>query len=439
MRSLAVRGHPRLTWASGHDRLRRRLPAGASTSYAMLHQCTARKRAAASPMRLLWAKNDFLHPPTRGGQIRTLEMLRRLARHHEIHYVALSRGDASHSAEYCFRAYPIEHRTRPQSRAMAGAMALRGLGSRYPVAVGRYRSEKMRCQIASLCRTYKFDAVVCDFLAPALNMPDLEICVLFQHNVEAMIWKRHAANAPDPIRRWYLRGQAARMAVIESEVCRAVRSVIAVSEADAELMRKLYQPRRIDAIGTGVDIDYFRPPASAPARSGLVFVGAMDWLPNSDGVVWFVREVLPLIHREEPDCQVIFAGRQPGKQLLALASTDARIQVTGTVPDIRPYLWGAAVSIVPLHVGGGTRLKIFESMAAGLPVVSTSVGAEGLPVRDGIEIRIADNAQAFADGCLGLLQDAKLRRAITAAASELIQSRFSWETVAKDFERLLAG
>jgi glycosyltransferase involved in cell wall biosynthesis len=387
-------------------------------------------------MKMLWVKADFLHPTDRGGQIRTLEMLKRLHTRHEIHYVALNRGDASRALEYCSRAYPIEHRVPSKNTAAFGGQLLKGLVSPLPVAVSRYRSEAMKRKIEALSEQEKFDHVVCDFLFPAPNMPDLGSCVLFQHNVEAVIWKRHAENASSPAHRWYFEMQARRMKAFEGEVCGTVKSVVAVSDLDADRMRKDYRPRRVDAISTGVDLDYFTPTHAVPRSSDLVFLGSMDWMPNIDGAEWFVRQVLPLIRKRKPECCVVFAGRNPTRAVLALADRDARIRVTGTVPDVRPYLWGATVSIVPLRIGGGTRLKIFESMAAGVPVVSTTIGAEGLPVEPGTEILIADDPGCFAESCLKLMDDPLACARMAEAARVLVSSRFSWEAVSVEFERL---
>jgi glycosyltransferase involved in cell wall biosynthesis len=387
-------------------------------------------------MKMLWVKADFLHPTDRGGQIRTLEMLKRLHTRHEIHYVALDRGDPSRAAEYCSRAYPIEHRVPAKNTPAFGGQLLKGMVSSLPVAVSRYRSEAMKRKIEKLSELENFDHVVCDFLFPAPNMPDLTSCVLFQHNVEAVIWKRHAENAPSAAHRWYFEMQARRMKAFEGEVCATVKSVAAVSDLDADRMRKDYRPRRVDAIPTGVDLDYFTSTRATPRSSDLVFLGSMDWMPNIDGAEWFVRQVLPLIRKRKPDCSVVFAGRNPTRAVLDLASGNAGIRVTGTVPDVRPYLWGATLSIVPLRIGGGTRLKIFESMAAGVPVVSTTIGAEGLPVEPGTEILIADDPACFAEGCLKLMDDPAGRARMAEAARELVSSRFSWEAVSIEFERL---
>jgi len=295
----------------------------------------------------------------------------------------------------------------------------------------------MRLEIERLIPRERFDDMICDFLSPAPNIPELSSCVLFQHNVEAVIWNRRAKHASDPARRQYLKLQAQRMFRYEGAVCRNVRKVIAVSETDAALMRESYGVKRVDAVPTGVDADYFRPGAPVAPVTDLVFVGAMDWAPNIDGIDWFQREVLPSILRRKPDCSLTIVGRKPSRALLEWGSRHPRIQVKGTVPDVRPWLWGAKLSIVPLRRGGGTRLKIFEAMAAGVPVVSTTIGAEGLGVGDGDTIRIADQPEDFALACIALLDDAAERERIRDRAFQMVTERYSWEVVASAFEKLL--
>jgi len=240
-------------------------------------------------------------------------------------------------------------------------------------------------------------------------------------------------------RKSYFSLQARRMFAYERRACREAGRVIAVSETDAATIRSEFQAPRADSIPTGVDVAFFtRPPQEPPAQpDSLVFVGSMDWMPNTDGVQWFLTEILPLIHARIPQIQVCVAGRRPSPEIVALARRFPQVTLTGTVPDIRPYLWNAQVSIVPLRIGSGTRLKIYESMAAGAPVVSTSVGAEGLPLSPGEHLLIADTPESFAASCVTLLESAEKRRAMAQRAWELVSARFSWESVAQAFEALL--
>jgi glycosyltransferase involved in cell wall biosynthesis len=215
--------------------------------------------------------------------------------------------------------------------------------------------------------------------------------------------------------------------------------VIAVSEADAKTMRELYGVSRVNAVPTGVDVAFFTPPAEAQPATDLVFVGSMDWMPNVDGVVWFVREVLPLIRKKIPDCSLDVVGRTPGREVTEMAEGDARIRITGTVPDVRPWLWESKAAIVPLRIGGGTRLKIYEAMAAKTAVISTTIGAEGLDIAPGENILIADQAEAFADACVRLIADERERRRLAAAAWRHVEAKHSWEAAAGEFERALGS
>ncbi len=389
-------------------------------------------------------KNDFLHPTDRGGQIRTLETLKRLHRNHEIHYVAYNDPKqpegVARACEYSTRAYPVNQTVPKRGTAGFFRQLAANLFSNLPLAVGRFQSAAMRRQIQILLSEVKFDSIVCDFLSVAPNIPDLSRAVLFQHNVETMIWRRHAEHAADPLRKAYFGMQARRMFETERKACRTAAHVIAVSQNDALQMKELFGVERLSAVPTGVDIDYFRfrqrPGHTVPA-SDLVFTGAMDWLPNIDGARFFVKEVLPLIRRKRPGCTVVLAGRSPVAEIQAFASADPLIHVTGTVQDIRPYLWESSVSIVPLRIGGGTRLKIYESMAAGVPVVSTPVGAEGLCVKDGVNILLSEDAAGFAQSCLSLLENKDRANAQAAAAFELVSGQFSWNHIAAAFEDIL--
>ena len=395
-------------------------------------------------MKILWVKADFLHPTTKGGRIRTFEILKRLHSRHEIHYVALDdpggreqRGSLARTSEYCSKAYPIPHWAPAFHTTGFRMQAMGAMFSNLPLAVFRFRSEAMKRQIEILMRREKFDSVVCDFLFPTPNIPDLGSCVLFQHNVEAVLWRRLVEHAPSKLRRLYFGNQFRRLQPYEAAVCRAAKRVVAVSEPDARTMRSMYGVSRVAAVPTGVDLDYFRPLADVRRTADLVFIGSMDWEPNVDGVQWFVDKVLPLIRRKRPSCTLTIAGRMPGREIQRLARRDTRIHVTGTVPDIRPYLWGSSVSVVPLRIGGGTRLKIYEAMAAKVPVVSTTVGSEGLDVQNGETIQIADAPADFAERCVALLDDAAARRRLASVASDRISSCYSWEVVSRKFEELL--
>lgn len=388
-----------------------------------------------------------MHPTTKGGQIRTLEMLRHLHRWHEIHYVAIAGPEQTEGParahEYSSKAYPFAYRI-PQKPSPAFLFQVAGgIFSPVPLAVSRFHPPGMAAFLEKLIARERFDRAVVDHLAPTAYFPDLPHAVFFQHNVETVIWRRHVEHAAGPLRRWYFERQARRMFEFERRVSLEAGHIVAVSSADACQMRELFGVTRVTAIPTGVNLDYFEPPNLPPAAAvaaDLVFVGSMDWLPNVDGVLYFVREILPLIRRRRPDCSLAIVGRTPPPAIAELAQRDPSIHITGTVPDIRPYLWNSAVSIVPLRIAGGTRLKIYEAMAARIPVVSTTIGAEGLAIQPPDDIRIADTPRDFADRCLELLSDSEERKRVAGAAWEMVNANFSWERVSRCFEQiLLAG
>jgi polysaccharide biosynthesis protein PslH len=391
-------------------------------------------------MKILWVKSDLLHPTTKGGHIRTLEMLKRIHQRHEVHYAGFENDPegegVSRSSEYCSRLYRLPHAAPKRTSAAFAAQLLKGVISPLPVAVFRYRSVPMARLLRDIIARERFDSMVCDFITPAINFPSLSAAVIFQHNVETMIWRRHSENARNAAERLYLRMQADRMFSFERAACRAARHVIAVSREDAQLMRDMFGIEDVSSVPTGVDVEKFTP-TTDPPRAGLVFVGSMDWLPNIDGMRFFVEEVLPLIRRKRPDCALAIVGREPSREIRAFAEKDSLIKVTGTVPDVRPYLGTSAVSIVPLRIGGGTRMKIYEAMAARVSVVSTAVGAEGLDVHPPDNIRIADSASGFAAQCLELLEDPSERSRQSQAAWDLVARNFGWDSVARRFESIL--
>ena len=406
--------------------------------YENVHTRSRALAEAPGPVKLLWVKTDFLHPTTHGGQIRSLEILKRLHRRHEVHYAAFAGPDEQEgperASEYSTQAYAV---TRKRPRRFSPAFwrqfaeaALRGR----PFSAHGFRSAEMRALISRLVQAGGFDRIVCDFPYPAVNIDRLEDCIVFQHNVEWSIWRRQADHEGNPLRRWFFLSQAAFTRRLERQVCGRARGVVAVSENDARLMAQTLGIAEPSWIPTGVDCEYFRP-ASCERRWDLSFVGAMDWLPNVDGVRFFAREVLPIIQRRLPGATLVVAGRQPASAVEALARENPAITVTGTVPDVRPYLWGSRVLVAPLRMGGGTRLKIYEAMAAERAVVSTSIGAEGLTVHPPSDIRIADGAEAFAAECIELLEKAAEREAVARAGAELVRKRFSWDRAAEAFER----
>ncbi|HXD33617.1 MAG TPA: glycosyltransferase [Pyrinomonadaceae bacterium] len=395
-------------------------------------------------MRILWLKTELLHPVDKGGKIRTYQMLKELKQDHQITYLTLDDGTAAPNArdlatEYCHELICIPHQQR--KKFTPGFYAELGLNliSNLPYAISKYESKAMRSRIAELTATRDYDVVICDFLAPAVNLPRQLPCptILFQHNVEAMIWKRHAEVQSNPLKRTYLSGQWRQMQAFENVMCRRVDRVIAVSREDSEMMQSEYKVTAVDDVPTGVDTTFFRPRRAEKREPyNLVFTGSMDWLPNEDAMQYFTSEIMPLIKQKLPSVTLTVVGRNPYPALVELSRRDPSIIVTGRVDDVRPYMERAAAYIVPLRIGGGTRLKIYEAMAMEKPIVSTTVGAEGLPVRDEAELLLADSPQAFANAVLRTLEDQEFAFHLGRRAATLVRQQFGWNRVALRFAEI---
>ena len=392
-------------------------------------------------MRILWLKTELLHPVDKGGKIRTYQMLRALKREHRVTYLTLDDGTASADApegaeEYCHELARVPHRTREKFSAGFYAELAANLVSPLPYFMKKYESREMRREVETRATAQDFDVLVCDFLNPAVNVPaKLPVpTVLFQHNVEAMIWRRHYEVQTNPLKREYLYGQWRKAFAYERAACRRFDAVVAVSRDDAETMRRDYGVENVSDVPTGVDTEFFRPSANVgPEPHSLVFTGSMDWLPNEDAIQFFTRDVLPLVRGRVPDVKLTVVGRKPYASLLELSKREPSIVVTGRVEDVRPYMERAAAYVVPIRVGGGTRLKIYEALAMERPVVSTTIGAEGLPLRDGEDLLIADTPQAFADAVVRVLTDESLARELGERASSKVRAEFGWDKVASRF------
>jgi len=392
-------------------------------------------------MHILWIKTELLHPVDKGGRIRTYQMLRALARRHEVTYLTLDDGTAAPDAiakatEYCARVEVVPF-APPMKGSLGFYSALVGnLVSPLPYAIARYEVPALRDRLRAICATRKVDVVVCDFLAPSINVPDdLGVpVVLFQHNVEAMIWERHAQVATHPVKKAYMHEQWRRMKRFEASECRRVSSVVAVSTQDADVFRREYGVAEVPDVPTGVDTDYFVRQPDVPRIPGsMLFTGSMDWMPNEDGISWFVETILPRIQAAVPGATLTIVGRNPTPKVKSLHAPQAGVTVTGSVPDVRPYLASHQLFIVPLRVGGGTRLKIYEGMTMGLPTVSTTIGAEGLPVVPGEHLMLADDPESFARECIALLRDPARSSAMGDAADHYVRQQFGWDGVARRF------
>lgn len=392
-------------------------------------------------MKILWVKAGKLLPVDTGGKIRSYNILMQLAKMDEVTLLSYYGGerDAAYEADIV-RHLPgaeVIHTSAPESTLRQSIDYLFHLPARAPYAVSKFTDSQVRQKVWTSLQERRYDVAVCDFLSASLNFPASAPVpiVLFQHNVEASLWQRMAAGETNPVRKLSYRIEAAKMARYEREALGNFEHVIAVSEHDRDQMLAMDNTCRISVVPTGVDTSKYQRVASAAGDPPVVvFTGSMDWEPNVDAVEYFCREIWPAVLAEFPSARFEIVGRNPSARVQRLASDT--VVVTGTVPSVSDHLRDATVVVVPLRIGGGTRLKIFEAMAMGKAMVSTSIGAEGLDVQHGRDLLLADNAQSFATGILYLLRDPALRRRYEDAAAKLA-AQYDWSHIARRFAEVL--
>jgi glycosyltransferase involved in cell wall biosynthesis len=324
---------------------------------------------------------------------------------------------------------------------------LGGLFGRLPVTLLNYRSALLDETLESLLGQNRFDFVhlesvhmagYLDRIFSHANAPRAAVCDW--HNVESELMGRYAARAGNVFRRLYALQTAPKIRRIERIVLRRCQAHLAVSERDRKLLLALDPAANVHVALNGVDVAYYSeaelgapsgPAGSCGDRFRVLYVGSMDYHANIDAVEDFARQAWPGIHEAAPELIFTVVGRAPSQGLRERLGRVPGVEVTGTVPDVRPYYREAAAAVVPLRVGSGTRIKILEAMAAGVPVVSTLLGAEGLPVRPGIDFLTAESAGEFRDGVLKVWKEPQLARRLAESARDLVQGQYDWSVTGR--------
>ena len=392
-------------------------------------------------MRLLWVKAGKLLPVDTGGKIRSFNIMRHLATRHELTVLSYYHGVPDEQYEEDLRReFPGAAVVAVTERSGAVPQALhyaRRFPRVAPYSVSKFTSPQVRERLAQIINERNPHVTVCDFLAASLNFPRRPITpsVLFQHNVESALWQRQARHEGNIAKRLVFTLEAAKMRRYETAALGRFQHVIAVSDHDRALMARMSPGTAITVVPTGVDVAYYRrDDAERSSRPLVMFLGSMDWPANIDGVEYFCANIWPEVVARVPDAMFEVVGRHPPLRIRRLGSDS--VKIVGGVTSVVPHLHSASVFVVPLRIGGGTRLKIYEAMAAALPIVSTRVGAEGLDVTNGQDIVIEDDPHEFAEALIGLLQSNAQRRMIGDAAATTA-ARFDWSVITTAFESVL--
>lgn len=385
-------------------------------------------------MKILIISARLCWPLNTGAKIRAYNLLRALAQVHDV-TLATYYGELKektyfkHFEKLGIEVIPVLFPNI--DRGLTAGAICRALTSGLPLTVAKYYSSIMTNQLNKLSFD-SFDIIHCEHLHMAPMIPrGHSRFVLDAHNVESQIAGRYAEAEGNPVKRALLNWNHKRLERFEMEVVRTSDLVLAVSEEDRRTFTSFNPGSNVQLLENGVDIDFFMPVNHQEVES-LVFVGSMDWKPNIDGIDYFLNDILPIIRRSYPGVTVAVVGKDPSPALIARASAhETGVEVTGTVPDVRPYVERAAVCIVPLKVGGGTRLKVLEAFAMGKAVVSTSLGCEGIECIHGEHLLIADDPEAFARAVTTLMKSRDLRSKLGNNARKLAEHKYSWKALGK--------
>jgi polysaccharide biosynthesis protein PslH len=397
-------------------------------------------------MRVLYFSPRICWPTISGAHLRDYYFARTLARNTDLTYVGLVNEEASAQAEQ------LRQRLEPQQGTKVYALRrdagyrpvniLRGLVGPTPLNVLNYTSDKVVAALDPILREQAFDVIQIEsmhLIAYARHIrkvaPRTRL-ILDWHNIESEILARYADNDSNPLRAIYARRTSVLSRGIEDDLLRLCDAHTVCSERERQVLQSRVADTRIEVVGNGVDCRVFANGVEASEKRDVLFMGRMDYHANIDAAVYFVTTTWPLIHARRPELRLAIVGAQPPGAVRSLASDN--VVVTGTVPDVRPYYHNALVSVVPLRVGGGTRLKVLEAMAAGTPVVSTTLGAEGLDITHGKDILIADTPQAMADAVVSMQPESSQRLTMIANARRLVQATYDWNVVGEILLRLHA-
>lgn len=381
------------------------------------------------------------YPCDSGGRIRTYHLLREAARRHDVTLMTAVESAHDLTSLHRLRAEIPELGIRwaavpPRASRYRQLLRLGRLPvERLPYTWTAYVTRGFRDALDRWLAAERFDLLHCDHVQVADMLLDAPTPprLLNAHNVESVLARRMATRYRG-LARALASWQARKIAAAERRCYRSFERAAVVSALDGALLTDMVPGLPFTVVPNGVDAERFAPGDGPPTGRSLVFTGAMDWAPNADGVAWFVREVLPRIRRRLGDASLTVVGRNPAPAMVrALGGHDVRF--TGTVDDVRPFLRAASVVVVPLHAGGGTRLKILEAWSMAKAVVSTSIGAEGLPGADSDALVIADSPDAFATSVVTLLLDDEHRRRLGLTGRRLIEERFAWPIVGRSLSQ----
>jgi glycosyltransferase involved in cell wall biosynthesis len=391
-------------------------------------------------MKVLWFSHILPFPPRGGNLQRSFNLIREMSKSCEISLVAFNaqgeRADrvATYAAELSKYCGQVEIWELPFPRRRArwwGKLALSPLYDD-PFTSRELWSRELEARWRRLLDRHAGSLLHMDSLDLGMFARSLDGFrkVLNHHNCESAMAERRAHRETNPLKRAYLRLHAGKLADLERRLCHQFEVNTVVSELDGQTLRARNPRAHVHVVENGTDTHFFAPGGEAEEPRSLIFAGSLDWYPNLSAIRFFLREVWPLLRQQDPGVHLTLAGQKPPAWLTRLAASNPSLRLVPNPEDIRPWVRRAAVFVCPIRDGGGTRLKILDAMALGKAVVSTSIGCEGLRVKDGENILVADTPHDFAQAVRSVLENEDLRRRVEAAARTLVEAEYSWERIA---------
>lgn len=382
-------------------------------------------------MNVLFVAEDCPYPPDNGGRLRTFNLLKHLSLRHEITLVSPAYPGADLDAAFGHR---LKRVITVSPQRPTTLRTLRSFVSPLPYIVRKFQNPAMSAAVRETLAAHPFDLLHCDsaMVAPSVPVNAPTPKVLNMHSIEAVVWERYLKTERSPWMIPLLRSQLAKVTAYESQLPHIFDWCVMVSQRDREEMCIRYGCDNVSVVPNGVDLDYFRP-LPDPLKPTVAFICSLDYRPNKDAVRWFVESIWPRIRAEMPETRMLLVGRRPARWVVH-SCRHAGISLYADVPDTRPYLADASVIVSPIRIGGGTRLKILEAMAAARCVVSTTVGAEGLDVRDGEHLAITDDPADFAWKVVLLLRNPVRRQGLACKGRALVEGKYGWDRIAVRLE-----
>jgi sugar transferase (PEP-CTERM/EpsH1 system associated) len=386
-------------------------------------------------MNILFLAPRLPLPADTGGKIRTLNILKQLALKNHVCLLCFSFEATDPLYRQFLQELGIEVAFVPVPPSSLIQKINAVIFNALPFSILKYHTAQMRQSIQELLTRQHFDAIHIDHLHMAVYkdcFKDIP-CFLDEHNVEYKILERCANVEHSWIKKCLYRDQSGKMKTFESQKIKEFKGVFACSVDDQQLFNNLASgAQTVHVIPNGVDTEYFTGSAlKEPQEDAMVFTGSMDWLPNDDAISYFCQEILPLVWQKNSALKLYVVGKNPSSVVKNLAHKDGRVIVTGRVDDVRPFVGRSKIFIVPLRIGGGTRLKILEAMAMGKAVVSTTIGAEGIECKDGVNIALADNPDNFAQKIIALCLNPTLAATMGHEGRQLVCQKYDWAIVGK--------